>query len=86
MIRIRFGFSPMDKRRRARATRVANQIEAGIVMVNCPFSAFPEHLSEGINSQDSAGNFALRPLDLYTETKSIISYHGSRPLNPFGIQ
>ena len=25
----------------ARATRVANQIQAGIVMVNCPFSAMP---------------------------------------------
>ena len=25
----------------ARATRVANQIQAGIVMINCPFSAFP---------------------------------------------
>ena len=69
-----------------RATRVANQIEAGIVMVNCPFSAFPGTPFGGYKQSGFGRELCIETLDLYTETKSIISYHGSRTLNPFGIQ
>ncbi|MFU2017410.1 aldehyde dehydrogenase family protein [Peribacillus butanolivorans] len=69
-----------------RATRVANQIEAGIVMVNCPFSAFPGTPFGGYKQSGFGRELCIETLDLYTETKSIISYHGSRPLNPFGIK
>ncbi|MFZ3588781.1 aldehyde dehydrogenase family protein [Bacillus sp. DJP31] len=68
-----------------RATRVANQIQAGIVMVNCPFSAFPGTPFGGYKQSGFGRELCIETLDLYTETKSIISYYGSRPLNPFGI-
>lgn len=69
----------------ARATRVANQIQAGIVMVNCPFSAFPGTPFGGYKQSGFGRELCIETLDLYTETKSILSYYGSRPLNPFGL-
>ncbi|MGE7093996.1 aldehyde dehydrogenase family protein [Lysinibacillus sp. NPDC048646] len=69
----------------ARATRVANQIQAGIVMVNCPFSAMPGTPFGGYKQSGFGRELCIETLDLYTETKSIISYYGSRPLNPMGV-
>ncbi|MGE7943873.1 aldehyde dehydrogenase family protein [Lysinibacillus xylanilyticus] len=69
----------------ARATRVANQIKAGIVMVNCPFSAMPGTPFGGYKQSGFGRELCIETLDLYTETKSIISYYGSRPLNPLGV-
>ncbi|WP_461610750.1 aldehyde dehydrogenase family protein [Cytobacillus kochii] len=69
----------------AKATRVANKIEAGIVMVNCPFSAFPGTPFGGYKQSGFGRELCIETLDLYTETKSIISYFGNKPLNPFGI-
>ncbi len=69
----------------AKATRVANQIKAGIVMVNCPFSAFPGTPFGGYKQSGFGRELCIETLDLYTETKSILSYYGSRPLNPFGL-
>lgn len=69
----------------ARATRVANQIEAGIVMINCPYSAFPGTPFGGYKQSGFGRELAIETLDLYSETKSIMSYYGSRPLNPFGL-
>jgi aldehyde dehydrogenase (NAD+) len=69
----------------ARATRVSKQIQAGIVMVNCPFSAFPGTPFGGYKQSGFGRELCIETLDLYCETKSVISYFGSRPLNPFGI-
>ncbi|MFJ8090678.1 aldehyde dehydrogenase family protein [Lysinibacillus sp. NPDC095746] len=69
----------------ARATRIANQIQAGIVMVNCPFSAMPGTPFGGYKQSGFGRELCIETLDLYTETKSIISYYGSRPLNPLGV-
>ncbi|MGM0852246.1 MAG: aldehyde dehydrogenase family protein [Bacillota bacterium] len=68
-----------------RATRVSKAIQAGIVMVNCPFSAFPGTPFGGYKQSGFGRELCVETLDLYTETKSIISYFGSRPLNPFGV-
>jgi aldehyde dehydrogenase (NAD+) len=69
----------------AKATRVANQIQAGIVMINCPFSAFPGTPFGGYKQSGFGRELCIETLDLYTETKSILSYYGSRPLNPLGV-
>ncbi|WP_027409080.1 aldehyde dehydrogenase family protein [Anoxybacteroides tepidamans] len=69
----------------ARAIRVAKQIQAGIVMVNSPFSAFPGTPFGGYKQSGFGRELCIETLDLYTETKSILSYYGSRPLNPFGL-
>ncbi|WP_338469682.1 aldehyde dehydrogenase family protein [Niallia sp. XMNu-256] len=69
----------------ARAQRVAGQIQAGIVMVNCPFSAMPGTPFGGYKQSGFGRELCIETLDLYTETKSIVSYYGSRPINPLGI-
>jgi len=69
----------------ARATRVAGEIRAGIVMVNSPFSAFPGTPFGGYKQSGFGRELSFEALDLYTETKSVLSYYGSRPLNPFGV-
>jgi aldehyde dehydrogenase (NAD+) len=69
----------------ARALRVAKQIQAGIVMINSPFSAFPGTPFGGYKQSGFGRELCVETLDLYTETKSILSYYGSRPLNPFGV-
>ncbi|ANB61329.1 aldehyde dehydrogenase family protein [Anoxybacteroides amylolyticum] len=69
----------------ARALRVAKQIQAGIVMINSPFSAFPGTPFGGYKQSGFGRELCVETLDLYTETKSILSYYGSRPLNPFGL-
>ncbi|MBS8263586.1 aldehyde dehydrogenase [Mesobacillus boroniphilus] len=68
-----------------RATRVSKQIQAGIVMINCPFSAFPGTPFGGYKQSGFGRELCIETLDLYTETKSIVSYYGSRPLNPFNV-
>ncbi|WP_144476033.1 aldehyde dehydrogenase [Cytobacillus oceanisediminis] len=68
-----------------RATRVSKQIQAGIVMINCPFSAFPGTPFGGYKQSGFGRELSIETLDLYTETKSIVSYYGSRPLNPFNV-
>ncbi|MBO0587841.1 aldehyde dehydrogenase family protein [Sporosarcina sp. E16_8] len=69
----------------ATTTRVANQIQAGIVMINTPFSAFPGTPFGGYKQSGFGRELSIGSLDLYTETKSIMSYFGSRPVNPFGL-
>ncbi|WP_240374749.1 aldehyde dehydrogenase family protein [Bacillus piscicola] len=69
----------------ARATRVAHQIEAGIVMVNCPFSAFPGTPFGGYKESGYGRELCVETLDLYMEDKSVLSYYGAKPLNPFGV-
>jgi aldehyde dehydrogenase (NAD+) len=68
-----------------RATRVSKLIQAGIVMINCPFSAFPGTPFGGYKQSGFGRELSIETLDLYTETKSIVSYYGSRPLNPFNV-
>ena len=69
----------------ARATRVANQIQAGIVMINCPFSAFPGTPFGGYKQSGFGRELCIETLDLYTEQKSVLSYYGAKPINPFGV-
>ncbi|MGD6818252.1 aldehyde dehydrogenase family protein [Metabacillus sp. 113a] len=69
----------------ARATRVANEIKAGVVMVNSPISAFPGTPFGGYKQSGFGRELCVETLDLYTETKSVLSYFGTRPLNFFNV-
>lgn len=69
----------------ARAHRVTAQLKAGVVMVNSPFSTFPGLPFGGYKQSGFGRELALESLDLYLETKSVLSYVGSKPLNPFGV-
>ena len=39
----------------------------------------------GESAESASGELALETLDLYLETKSVVTYTGSRPTNPFGL-
>ncbi|UAC47476.1 aldehyde dehydrogenase family protein [Bacillus aquiflavi] len=68
-----------------RATRIAHKMRAGIVMVNCPFSAFPGTPFGGYKKSGFGRELSIETLNLYTETKSVLSYYGGKPLNPLGV-
>lgn len=68
-----------------KAHRVAAGIRAGIVMVNSPISAFPGTPFGGYKQSGFGRELSLETLDLYSETKSVVSYIGAKPLNIFGI-
>ncbi|HET7616819.1 MAG TPA: aldehyde dehydrogenase family protein [Bacillales bacterium] len=66
--------------------RVASGIQAGTIMVNTPFSAFPGTPFGGYKQSGFGRELSVEALDLYTETKSVLSYIGPKPLNPFGLE
>jgi betaine-aldehyde dehydrogenase len=68
-----------------KAHRFAAGLRAGIVMVNNPISAFPGTPFGGYKQSGFGRELSIETLDLYTETKSVVSYIGERPLNIFGI-
>ena len=68
-----------------KANRVAAGIRAGIVMINSPISAFPGTPFGGYKQSGFGRELCVETLDLYTETKSVVSYIGERPLNLFKI-
>src|SRR5690625_944623 len=57
----------------ARSTRVAHQLEAGIIMVNSPFSAFPGTPFGGYKESGFGRELAVESLDIYMEDKSVLS-------------
>jgi len=67
----------------ARAVRVSKGIKAGIVMVNNTISAFPGSPFGGYKQSGFGRELSEETLDLYMETKSVLSYIGERPLKPF---
>ena len=69
----------------ARAQRVADKYKQGLSWSIAHSPRCQEHRLVVINNQVSVENLCIETLDLYTETKSIVSYYGSRPLNPLGL-
>jgi aldehyde dehydrogenase (NAD+) len=65
--------------------RVSDKIQAGIIMVNSPFSAFPGTPFGGYKQSGFGRELSIESLDLYCETKSVLSYVGGKPLNPFNL-
>lgn len=65
-----------------RAIRMAKGLQAGTVMVNSPFSAFPGSPFGGFKESGIGRELSLEALDLYMETKSVISYYGEHVLEP----
>ena len=69
----------------AKAHRVAGAIRAGILMINSPFSTFPGLPFGGYKQSGFGRELALETMDLYTETKSVLAYIGTKTLNPFQL-
>jgi aldehyde dehydrogenase (NAD+)/betaine-aldehyde dehydrogenase len=69
----------------ARGHRIAARIKSGTVGINMPYTAFPGIPFGGYKQSGFGRELALESLDLYLETKSVVTYTGTRPTNPFGL-
>ena len=69
----------------ARGHRVASRIKSGTVGINMPYTAFPGIPFGGYKQSGFGRELAVETLDLYLETKSVVTYTGTRPTNPFGL-
>jgi aldehyde dehydrogenase (NAD+)/betaine-aldehyde dehydrogenase len=69
----------------ARGHRLARQIKAGTVAINHPYTAFPGIPFGGYKSSGFGRELGIETLELYLETKSVLTSTGTRPYNPFGL-
>ena len=69
----------------ARGHRLASRIKSGTVGINMPYTAFPGIPFGGYKQSGFGRELALETLDVYLETKSVVTYTGTRPTNPFGL-
>ncbi len=69
----------------ARGHRLARQIKSGTVGINMPYSAFPGIPFGGYKQSGFGRELGIEALELYLETKSVITSTGTRPYNPFGL-
>ena len=69
----------------ARGHRVAQRLQAGTVGINMPYTAFPGIPFGGYKQSGFGRELGIETLEHYLETKSVITYTGSRPTNPFGL-
>jgi aldehyde dehydrogenase (NAD+)/betaine-aldehyde dehydrogenase len=68
-----------------RGHRVAARIKSGTVGINMPYTAFPGIPFGGYKQSGFGRELGVDALDLYLETKSVVTYTGTRPTNPFGL-
>jgi acyl-CoA reductase-like NAD-dependent aldehyde dehydrogenase len=68
-----------------RAHRVAHAIKAGGVAINTPFSIHPGMPFGGYKQSGFGRELAMQTLDLYTETKGVVMYTGTKAVNPLGV-
>ena len=69
----------------ARGHRLARQLKSGTVGINMPYTAFPGIPFGGYKQSGFGRELGIEALDLYLETKSVITSTGTRPYNPFGL-
>jgi len=69
----------------ARGHRLARQIKSGTVGINMPYTAFPGIPFGGYKQSGFGRELGIEALELYLETKSVITSTGTRPYNPFGL-
>jgi acyl-CoA reductase-like NAD-dependent aldehyde dehydrogenase len=69
----------------ARGHRLARRIKAGTIGINMPFTAFPGIPFGGYKQSGFGRELGLETLELYLETKSVITSTSPKPFNPFGL-
>jgi aldehyde dehydrogenase (NAD+)/betaine-aldehyde dehydrogenase len=62
-----------------RAHRLAREIRAGTVSINTPFTAMPGIPFGGFKESGYGREQAMHSMGLYSESKSIIAYIGTKP-------
>lgn len=68
-----------------RANRVAKALRTGTVAINTPYAVFPGIPFGGYKQSGYGRELGFETLRLYSETKSVITYTGEKPINPFGV-
>jgi acyl-CoA reductase-like NAD-dependent aldehyde dehydrogenase len=66
-----------------RAARVAAALKAGGVAINSPISIFPGVPFGGYKQSGFGRELSMETLDLYTETKGVTMYTGTKPIELF---
>jgi acyl-CoA reductase-like NAD-dependent aldehyde dehydrogenase len=68
-----------------RANRVARAIRSGTVAINTPYAVFPGVPFGGYKQSGYGRELGMETMRLYSETKSVLTYIGEKPLDPFGV-
>lgn len=68
-----------------RANRVAAALRSGTVAVNTPYAIFPGVPFGGYKQSGYGRELGIETMALYSETKSVLTYAGEKPMNPFGV-
>jgi acyl-CoA reductase-like NAD-dependent aldehyde dehydrogenase len=68
-----------------RANRVAAAVRSGTVVINTPYAVFPGVPFGGYKQSGYGRELGSETMALYSETKSVLTYIGERPINPFGV-
>ncbi len=68
-----------------RANRVARAIRSGTVAINTPYAIFPGVPFGGYKQSGYGRELGMETMRLYSETKSVLTFIGRKPMNPFGV-
>ena len=68
-----------------RANRVVRALRSGTVVVNTPYAVFPGVPFGGYKQSGYGRELGMETMAAYSETKSVITYIGEKPIDPFGV-
>lgn len=68
-----------------RVNRVAKALRSGSVAINTPYAVFPGVPFGGYKQSGYGRELGLETIALYSETKSVLTYIGEKPIDPFGV-
>ena len=68
-----------------RVNRVTKALRSGTVAINTPYAVFPGVPFGGFKQSGYGRELGFDTLRLYSEIKSVITYMGEKPINPFGV-
>ena len=67
-----------------RVNRVAKALRSGTVAINTPYAVFPGVPFGGFKQSGYGRELGFETMRLYSETKSVLTYIGVKPVDPFG--
>jgi acyl-CoA reductase-like NAD-dependent aldehyde dehydrogenase len=67
------------------ANRVARAVRSGSVAINAAYTVFPGVPFGGYKQSGYGRELGMETMRLYTETKSVLTYIGEKPRDPFGV-
>jgi acyl-CoA reductase-like NAD-dependent aldehyde dehydrogenase len=68
-----------------RANRVARAIRSGGVAINTPYAVFPGVPFGGFKSSGYGRELGMETMRAYSETKSVLTFIGEKPMDPFRV-